>query len=78
MSLSRAKFDTEADFEPHFPVGPQKLKETYKKLDFQSKNFAEENAWRRKMKGRESSETGFPKVSCRSGRSLGGKRPFKV
>ena len=45
---------------------------------FSTKNFAGKKNWRRKRKGRESSETRFAEVSCRSERYLTRKRPFKV
>ena len=48
--------------------GPSKFAVFWKKNRFQ----------RRKMKRRESSETCFGKVSCRSEPCLSGKRPFKV
>ena len=55
---------------------PKRAKRQKKFKNFQkrfSKNFG-----RRKIKSCKSSETCFPKVSCRSEPSLGGKRPFEI
>ncbi len=78
ISLSRAKFDAEADFDVRSAVEPQKPHQISEKRIFRSDLFAEKIFWRQKMKRRESSETRFGKVwrACelRSRR----KRRFKV
>ena len=41
LSLSKAKFDEQADFEVHLAVALQKPRQIDKKRDFRSENFAE-------------------------------------
>ena len=65
-SLSRAKFDAEADFEVHLAVARQNSHQIDEKLNFRSKNFAEKNFWRRKTKRPESFEKRFGKFSRQS------------
>ena len=43
LSLSKAKFDEQADFKVHSAVALQKPRQIDKKLDFRSENFAEKN-----------------------------------
>ena len=78
ISVSKAKFDEEADFEVHSAVARQKPRQISEKRKFRSENFAKKNWGRRKMKRRESSETRFGKVSWRSEPCLRGKRPFEI
>ena len=61
ISVSKAKFDEEADFEVHRRPNPQNPNEKRKKLFFQTESFR-----RRKMKRWELSETRFPKFSWRT------------
>ena len=64
ISVSKAKFDEEADFEVHRPPNPQNPNEKRKKLFFSDQNFSPKNLFRRrKMKRWELSETRFPKFS---------------
>ena len=78
-SLSRAKFDEEADFEVRSAVARQKPRQISKKRNFRSEIFAEKKKnRRRKTKRRESSKTRFGKVSWRSERCSRRKRSFKV
>ena len=66
LSLSRAKFDDDEDFEVRKFVDPPKPRQISEKQNFLSEIFAEKNFRHRKMKRRESSETRFGKVSCQS------------
>ena len=45
ISLSRAKFDAEADFDVRLAVGRQKTSLLGEKQNFRSKNFAEKFFW---------------------------------
>ena len=65
-SLSRAKFDEEADFEVRSAVARQNSHQIDEKPNFRSKHFAEKKIWRRKTKRPESFETRFGKVSRQS------------
>ena len=76
ISLSRAKFDEQADFEVCSGVAPPKPRQTSEKRIFRSEMFADFFFWRRKMKRQKSSEMRFGKVSRRSQPSLRRKRPF--
>ena len=78
ISVSKAKFDEEADFEVHWPPNPQNPSEKRKKLFFRTEKFRRIFFGRRKMKRRESSETRFPEFSWRMDVISGGKRTFEV
>ena len=78
ISLSRAKFDEEADFEVRLAVAPQKPCQISKKWKFWSNFFGDFFFRRWKTKCRESSETCFPKVWGRTESCLRVKWPFKV
>ena len=66
ISQSRAKFDTEADFEVRSALDPPKAYLFAENCNFRSEIFAEKKFFgRRKVKRRESSETRFRKVSWR-------------
>ena len=66
ISLSRAKFDEQADFDIRSAVARPKPCQIGKKQNFRSENFAEKFVRRRKTKRPKSSETRFGKVSQRS------------
>ena len=67
LSVSKAKFDAEADFEVHRPPNPQNPNDKRNKLFFRSENFRQFFfSRRRKMKRWELSETRFPKFSWRT------------
>ena len=78
ISLSRAKFDDDEDFEVQKFVDPPKHQISEKQMMFDPKCSPKKNVWRQKMKRWESSETRFCKVwrpcELRSRR----KRPFEV
>ena len=76
ISLSKAKFDPEADFDVRFAVARQNPRQISKTLKTSSEISAEKNFWRRKIKRPKSFETRSGKVSCRSEPSLTGKRPL--
>ena len=66
ISVYRAKFDEEADFEVHSAVARQNPAQIDEKQNFRSKIFAEKDFRRRKPKRPELSEMRFGKVSHRS------------
>ena len=58
-SVSKAKFDEEADGEVHWHPNPQNPDEKRKKTNFSNRNVSLTFFRRRKMKRQESSETSF-------------------
>ena len=58
-------------------LAPPKRAKRQKQIKNFQKRFSK-NFGRRKIKSCKSSETCFPKVSCRSEPSSGGKRPFEI
>ena len=66
VSLSRAKFDEQADFDIRWAVARPKPHQIGEKQNFRYETFAEKFFRRRKTKRPKSSETRFGKVSWRS------------